>query len=424
MAGKAKVKKTEGGGRAAKAAPAEVARTGKYRLRQEAIIGSAVEVLNHKGVKGMTLADLAAKLKLVPTGILYYFANKEDLAAACFLKAIGVYNRLIEEASAGETADQRLAIFVTRYFAFRRDVATGAAAPIAFFNDVRALGDEAVNAAYADMFLRARALLEPDPPARIDRPALSARTHHILSQLFWAVAWLPQYDADGYERAGARMLDILENGVGGAGQVWAPKPLLIPAAEATEEISRETFLRAATELINLQGYLGASVEKISARLNVTKGSFYHHNEAKDDLVVACFERTIDIMRSAQRAADELDGGGWSRLCSASAALVELQVSGDAPLLRTSALTSVPEAIQAALIMKFDRVSGYFAGVISDGIADGSIRPIDANVCAQMITGMLNAAAELGFWAGRLSSKQASGVFLQPLFEGMRAPMRG
>ena len=61
---------------------------------------------------------------------------------------------------------------------------------------------------------------------------------------------------------------------------------------------------------------------------------------------------------------------------------------------------------------------------SDGIADGSIRPIDANICAQMITGMLNAAAELGFWAGRLSSKQASGVFLQPLFEGMRAPMRG
>jgi hypothetical protein len=102
----------------------------------------------------------------------------------------------------------------------------------------------------------------------------------------------------------------------------------------------------------------------------------------------------------------------------------VQVSGDAPLLRTSALTSVPEAIQAALIMKFDRVSGYFAGVISDGIADGSIRPIDAKICAQLITGMLNAAAELGFWAGRLSSKQASGVFLQPLFEGMRAPTRG
>ena len=400
-----------------------VARTGKYRLRQEAIVKSAVQVLNHKGVRGMTLADVAAKLDLVPTGIIYYFANKEDLAAACFLKGIEAYNRLIEAAAQGASAEERLAILVRRYFEFRRDVATGAVEPIAFFNDVRALGDPTVNEAYTDMFRRARTLLDPNPPAGIDRSILNARTHHILSQLFWSVAWLPQYDPDDYGRAGERMLNILEHGVGGQGQVWAPKPLSIPAAEATDEISRETFLRAATELINEQGYLGASVEKISARLNVTKGSFYHHNEAKDDLVVACFERTVDIMRSAQRAADQLAVGGWDRLCSTSAALVEFQVSGNSPLLRTSALTSVPESIQAQLIMKFDRVSGYFAAVISDGIADGSIRPIDANICAQMITGMLNAAAELGFWARGLSPKQASGVFLQPLFQGMRAPTR-
>jgi AcrR family transcriptional regulator len=423
VAGPARAKKGEGKATAKPAAAAPV-RTGKYRLRQEAIVRSAVDVLNQKGVKGMTLADVAAKLNLVPTGIIYYFANKEDLAAACFLKAIEAYGRLIDEAAKGATAKERLAIFVRCYFAFRRDVATGAADPIAFFNDVRALGDLAVNEAYTDMFRRARAVLEPDAAAEIDRPVLNARTHHVLSQLFWAVAWLPQYDPDDYERAGDRVLDILENGVGAAGQAWAPAPLVVPAAEATDEISRETFLRAATELINEQGYLGASVERISARLNVTKGSFYHHNEAKDDLVVACFERTVDIMRSAQRAADQLAASGWDRLCSTSAALVEFQVSGNAPLLRTSALTSVPEAIRKQLIMKFDRVSGYFAAMISDGIADGSIRPIDANICAQMITGMLNAAAELGFWAPGMAPRQASGVFLQPLFEGMRAPARG
>ena len=35
--------------------------------------------------------------------------------------------------------------------------------------------------------------------------------------------------------------------------------------------------------MNEHGYLGASVQKISERLNVTKGAFYHHIEAKDDL---------------------------------------------------------------------------------------------------------------------------------------------
>lgn len=396
------------------------ARTDKYRLRQEAIVKSAVTVLNQKGVRGMTLADVAANLKLVPTGIIYYFANKEDLAAACFLKAIEAFDKLISAAATGETADLRLAILVRRYFAFRRDVAIGAAEPIALFNDVRALGDAVVNEAYTSMFRRARALLQPDPPANINRRALNARTHHILSQLFWAVAWLPQYDPDDFERAGDRMLDILRHGVCGEGQIWAPKALEFPLARANAKTAWEAFLRAATELINEQGYLGASVEKISARVKVTKGSFYHHNEAKDDLVVACFERTVDIMRAAQRAADQIAVSGWDRLCSASATLVDFQASGDAPLLRTSALTSVPEGLRTQLIVKFDRVSGYFAAVISDGIADGSIRPIDANICAQMITGMLNAAAELNDWAPGLSPKQASAPFLQPLFEGVRS----
>ena len=46
------------------------------------------------------------------------------------------------------------------------------------------------------------------------------------------------------------------------------------------------FLKAATRQINEHGYRGASVDRISASLNVTKGAFYHHNEAKDDLVAA------------------------------------------------------------------------------------------------------------------------------------------
>ncbi len=401
----------------------DIAHTGKYRLRQEDIIRSAVPVLNQKGVKGMTLAEVAARLKVGPTGIIYYFASKEDLAAACFLKAIEAYNRLIDEAAKGSTAEQRLAILVRRFFEFRRDVATGAADPIAVFNHVRALKDATVNDAYINMFRRLRALFTPNPPAKIDRPVINARTHHILSQLIWAVVWLAQYDPEDFRRAGDRMLDILKRGVGVKGCVWAPRFLSVPAALATEEVSHETFLRAATELINEQGYLGASVAKISARLNVTKGSFYYHNEAKDDLVVACFERTVDIMRAAQRAADQPAETGLDRLCSTSAALVEFQVSGAAPLLRAAALTSAPEAVRAQLIMKFDRVSGYFAAVISDGIADGSIRPVDANICAQMITGMLDAAAELGVWAGGLTPSQAGGAFLQPLFEGMRARAR-
>lgn len=69
--------------------------TKRFEQRKSAIVGSAVEVLNRRGVRGMTLADVAARLDLVPTGVIYYFKNKEDLAAACFLRGIDRYNDLI-----------------------------------------------------------------------------------------------------------------------------------------------------------------------------------------------------------------------------------------------------------------------------------------------------------------------------------------
>ena len=236
-------------------------RTGKFHLRREAIVKSAVGVLNHKGVKGMTLADVAATLNVVPSGIIYYFANKEDLAAACFIKAIGVYDRLIGEAVGFSTPADRLAAFVHGYFRFRREVAFGAADDIAVFNDVRALGDPKVNDLYVKMFLSARDLLARSPMERAHRAAANARTHHLLSQLFWAVAWLPRYDPEDYPRCGDRVLDIFQNGIAGTRSIWAPTPLSFPTKPAPDEAHRETFLRAATDLINEQGYRGASVEK-------------------------------------------------------------------------------------------------------------------------------------------------------------------
>ena len=47
----------------------------------------------------MTLGDVTAQLNLVPTGVIYYFKNKEELAAAAFLRAIAAED---EAAAAAE----------------------------------------------------------------------------------------------------------------------------------------------------------------------------------------------------------------------------------------------------------------------------------------------------------------------------------
>ena len=395
--------------------------THKFHLRRDTIVRAAVEVLNHKGVRGMTLADVAAKIDLVPTAVMYYFHKKEDLAAACFHKAIEQYESMIAQAMRGQTAREALELFVRGYFEFRRQVVAGEADQIAVYNDVRAVHDPGVGVAYTQMFRNARSLLLKSPQiASLPRMDCNARTHLLLAQLFWSVIWVPRYYVEDYPRLADHMLDILENGLVRADCDWQPRALHEvepPAADRSSE-ARETFLQAATSLMNDQGYHGASVQKISERLNVTKGAFYHHLDTKDDLILACFERTLEIVRRAQQEGARLNASGAENLVAVAAALVEYQLSGKAPLLRTSALTSVPQEIRAGLVKEFDRASGRFSLVFSEGIADSSLRPVDAAIAAQMITALINAAAEIHAWAPGISQQNVARAYARPLFQGL------
>src|SRR5690606_8520747 len=119
----------------------------------------------------------------------------------------------------------------------------------------------------------------------------------------------------------------------GAGRDWA----LVDEIETPAD----RFLRAATDLLNEKGYRGASVNRISARLNVTKGSFYHHIEHKDDLILACFERTLTAVRRATTEAQALPAAGWEQACAMARSLACLQTSGLGPLLRVGALGALP-----------------------------------------------------------------------------------
>ncbi|WP_304172154.1 TetR/AcrR family transcriptional regulator [Phenylobacterium aquaticum] len=397
--------------------------TDRFEKKREAILDAATEILNREGVKGLTLGVAAAAVGLSTTSVTYYFKRKDDLAAACLMRGIDWLCAAADEAMAQPTPAQRLKKLLELRLERLRLTAVGEAPALPSLADVRALNNprraEVVEAFMAG-FRKVRALFEAPELAWLGRGRRTARTHMLLEQLFWAAAWLPKYDPEDYPRICERMYDILIGGFAAPGAEWAPipAPLAELAAGEGQENGRETFLLAATRLINARGYKGASVDKISAELNVTKGSFYHHHDAKDDLVVACFDRTFEVMRRVQRLAMALPGDQWTRLSSAAAALTEYQLSEYGPLLRTSALSALPEAIREEQVAHSNRVSDRFASMISDGIAEGSIRPVDPAIAAQMLNATLNAGAELAFWVPGVTQKAAPSVFARPLLMGV------
>ena len=396
--------------------------TGRFTRKREAIIAASTDIINRDGVKGLTLSAAAASVGLSTTSVTYYFRRKDDLAAACFLSGIAQLQEIAVKAAAASTPQARLRRLTELYLERQRQAIAGEAPSLPLLNDIRALSDEPrreVADAFMKVFRTVRGLFEADDLAWLGRGRRTARTHMLMEQLFWTAAWLRTYPQEEYGQVAELMYDILANGLAAETDIWAPKPLTHGGQRAARpEMSRDTFLQAATRLINTRGYKGASVDKISAELNVTKGSFYHHNDAKDDLVEACFERTFEVMRQAQAQAAALPGDAWTQLSSAAAALVEHQLSDDGPLLRTSALSAVPPAIRSDLVQQSNKVSETFASMISTGIAEGSIRPVDPAIAAQMLMSTLNAAAELQYWVRGITQKQSASVFVRPLLMGI------
>jgi AcrR family transcriptional regulator len=397
--------------------------TARFAKKRDAIIAAATPILNRAGVKGMTLADVAASVGLITTSVTYYFKRKEDLATACFLDGIARLDALVGEALGEPAPPERLARLIDLYLDLDRRIRLGEAAPVAVFSDIRALGEPhrtTVVTAFAALFRRVRSLFHAPGYEWLRRKAATARTFLLVEQILWSAAWLPRYELEDYSRVAARMVDILTHGLAAPGAAWSPAPLGQPlAAPADAQArSREAFLLAATRLINRHGYRGASVEQISAELNVTKGSFYHHNEAKDDLVVACFERSFAVVRTVQTAAMRLDADAWTRLASAAAHLVEHQLSDEGPLLRTAAFSALPEPIRRRMLDQQNRLSERFAAMIADGIAEGALRPVDPSIAAQMLGATLNAASDLRAEAVQVTREEVAALYAKPMLMGV------
>ena len=397
--------------------------TDRFERKREAILDAATRILNRKGIKCLTLGDTAQAVDLSTTSVTYYFKRKDDLAAACISRGIDTLFEITEAAVKATTPAERLHRFFTGYLDVLKATEAGDAPPLPIISELRALSSprhEEVAQAYGRLFRKARQIFDHPDLCWMSRGRRTARTRMLLEQVFWGGAWLAKFDAEDYPRIRDRMVDIFLNGVALKGADWEPAafPMVKLAARDAPEQARETFLLAATRLINRRGYRGASVDKISAELNVTKGSFYHHNDAKDDLVVVCFERTFEVMRRAQRLAMELPGSQWDKLSACAATLAEFQLSDHGPLLRTSALTALPEQMRVVMVDHASRVSDRFASMISDGIAEGSLRPVDPFIAAQMLTATLNACADLGVLVPDVRPKAAASVFVRPLLMGI------
>ncbi|WP_235532794.1 TetR/AcrR family transcriptional regulator, partial [Sphingomonas sp. Leaf412] len=338
--------------------------------------------------------------------------------AAAFEHTLDELLAMLNAASGAASPPERIERFLAINLSRLERIADGTERPFAVLSDLRAM-DEPVRAGlmagWREVFRRTRALWGENR-GRAATDLAGARAHVLLENMFWLPVWLPRYERDQYGRAVARLTDIFRHGIAGPQAGWAPEPIALPPGDAVP--GREAFLLAATRLINELGYRGASVQRIASELNVTKGSFYHHLDAKDDLVAACYRRSFDTIAAAQRLTDERGGTQWQRLCDTVATLIGVQFSQHGSLLRTTALSGLPLGVRQSMVDRSNRIARRFAGTMADGVAEGTIRAVDPLVASQAMMAFLNAAFDMRKWAWSMPADRATDLYASTLMFGL------
>ncbi len=392
--------------------------TKRFRAKRDAILAAAAEAINEQSAKGMTFADVARRVGLNTTSVTYYFKRKEDLAAAAFENTLESLIAMLDVAAEEATPEER----VRRYLALNMDrlgrIQRGEEKAFAVLSDLRATEEPMrgrLMAGWREVFRRTRLLWGPTS-SRAQTDLNGARAHVLLENTFWLPIWLTRYEPDQYGRVEERLMDVFAHGIAGKDAKWSPTLLDLSHDEA--EPGREAFLLAATRLINELGYRGASVQKIASELNVTKGSFYHHLDAKDDLVIACYRRSFDTIADAQSRGEAEGGSYWHKLSSTVATLLDVQFAERGPLLRTTALSGLPVGVRNAMVDRSNGIARRYAGMMMDGIGEGSIRAIDALIAAQALMALQNAAFDMRKWASTMPRERAIAMYASTLMFGL------
>ena len=129
--------------------------TDRFQLKREAILAAAAQEFNQHGIKGVTLAGVAARVGLQKASVNYYYRRKEDLAADCMLQSVRAMQAIVDEALLQPSPPARVRAVLAGQAALLADGAEGRRGALLSFNEIRALAQpqgERVFDAYSQPF--------------------------------------------------------------------------------------------------------------------------------------------------------------------------------------------------------------------------------------------------------------------------------
>jgi AcrR family transcriptional regulator len=162
---------------------------------------------------------------------------------------------------------------------------------------------------------------------------------------------------------------------------------------AEREQKREAVLLAAVRTFNARGFHAASLDEVAAALQISKPTIYHYLGNKEQVLLECVARGLEQLQGAADAALQEEGNGLDRLRNFLIRFAEINMADFGRcVIRTGEEMLSPDGAKRFRAFKRE-IDQSLRRLIADGIADGSIAPVDVKITAFTLAGALN-------WPGR------------------------
>src|SRR5574343_314811 len=153
-----------------------------------------------------------------------------------------------------------------------------------------------------------------------------------------------------------------------AASPWASAP----DREQQREAKRQAVLQAAAQLFNERGFHATSLDDIAARLNVTKPTLYYYVKNKDQILIECVRKGLEMTLEGIEASRAAGGQAIDQLMACMRVYAQIVTMDFGMCLIRVGDEELPEDSRRELRRLKAAIDQEFRRLVAAGVEEGSL----------------------------------------------------